>query len=218
MPSAFDTTGALKSTGGADGDTLGDLTPTKGNLAVGNGSAWVALTVGTNDHVLTADSAQTAGVKWAAAGGSGKLVQEVRAKTSSVVTCSTNIPIDNTKPQSTEGTEVLSAAITPTSVSNFLVIEFVGWGSCPTNRIGCVALFQSGSTDAIATTAISLLDGANYVLAAATYIQAPGTSSITISVRVGANSDTVYVNGNSTGNQIHGAAETSVLIIREVAP
>lgn len=52
---------------GADGDTLGDLTPTKGNVVVGNGTTWSVLGVGTNTHVLTADSAQTLGVKWAAA-------------------------------------------------------------------------------------------------------------------------------------------------------
>lgn len=44
---------------------------TKGDIAVYNGSSWVIVAAGTNDHVLTADSAQSAGVKWAAASGGG---------------------------------------------------------------------------------------------------------------------------------------------------
>ena len=44
-------------------------TPTKGNILVGDGSTFGALTVGTNNYVLTADSAQTYGVKWAASAG-----------------------------------------------------------------------------------------------------------------------------------------------------
>lgn len=43
----------------------------KGDIAVYNGSNWVIVAAGTNDHVLTADSAQSAGVKWAAASGGG---------------------------------------------------------------------------------------------------------------------------------------------------
>lgn len=45
----------------------------KGDLAVFDGTSWVRVGTGANDTVLTADSAQTAGVKWAAgAGGGGK--------------------------------------------------------------------------------------------------------------------------------------------------
>jgi hypothetical protein len=56
----------------ADLDLLAALTPTtKGDLLAFDGAAWGRLPAGTNDHVLTADSAQTLGVKWAAAAGGG---------------------------------------------------------------------------------------------------------------------------------------------------
>lgn len=42
---------------------------TKGDLLVNNGTSNVRLPVGTNNHVLTADSTQASGVKWAAAAG-----------------------------------------------------------------------------------------------------------------------------------------------------
>ena len=46
---------------------------TKGDLLVCNGTNWIDVAVGTNDHVLTADSNEASGVKWAAAGGAGSL-------------------------------------------------------------------------------------------------------------------------------------------------
>jgi hypothetical protein len=48
-------------------DELSDiaaLATTKGRMLVANGSAWVDLGVGTNDQVITADSAEAKGVKW----------------------------------------------------------------------------------------------------------------------------------------------------------
>lgn len=47
------------------------LLTTKGDLFVFDGTDLVRVGVGTDDHVLTADAAQAAGLKWAAGGGSG---------------------------------------------------------------------------------------------------------------------------------------------------
>ena len=58
----------------ASSDTLGDLTPTKGNIAVGNGSSWTVLAVGADSTTLTADSAEATGLKWAAGGGSSQFL------------------------------------------------------------------------------------------------------------------------------------------------
>ena len=41
----------------------------KGDLLVYTGTRWIKVAAGTNTHVLTADSAQTGGIKWAAASG-----------------------------------------------------------------------------------------------------------------------------------------------------
>ena len=60
---------------GGGGDVATDaIFDAKGDLAVGTGADTAAkLTVGTNDHVLTADSAEATGLKWAAAAGGAAL-------------------------------------------------------------------------------------------------------------------------------------------------
>ena len=44
---------------------LAGLTPTKGNVVVGDGSNFISLGVGSDDQVLTADAAQASGIRWA---------------------------------------------------------------------------------------------------------------------------------------------------------
>jgi len=46
-------------------DDIAALTPTKGNVIVGNGANWVTVGIGNNDEALVADSTQASGVKWA---------------------------------------------------------------------------------------------------------------------------------------------------------
>lgn len=90
----------------------------KGDLLVGSAADTVArLAVGTNNHVLTADSAATNGVKWAAAGGGGKVLQVVSATTDTQVTITSDTTYADTG---------MSATITPTASNSKILILAMG--------------------------------------------------------------------------------------------
>lgn len=77
----FDTTNSIlyRSNGtsweSVEANTAGSVLTTKGDLLTYYSSALQRLGVGTDGHVLTADSAQAAGIKWAAAAGGSGLTQ-----------------------------------------------------------------------------------------------------------------------------------------------
>ena len=98
-PNPGDITGVTAGTGISGGGTSGDVTVTnsmataidaKGDLIVGTGAdAFSRLAVGaTNGHVLTVDSAEATGLKYAAAGGGGMTLISTTSLTGSSVTLS----------------------------------------------------------------------------------------------------------------------------------
>jgi hypothetical protein len=121
-----DIEGVTAGTGISGGGTSGTVTVTnsmataidaKGDLIVGTGAdTFSKLTAGTNGYVLTTDSAEATGLKWAAAagGGGGKVLQVVQGtRTTNTTTTGTSFV-----------TTGLTASITPSSASSKVLVIF----------------------------------------------------------------------------------------------
>lgn len=67
LDGTYDSNGALRQTTPSF-DSISPIT-TKGDLITNNGTSDVRLPVGANDYVLTADSTQASGIKWASSTG-----------------------------------------------------------------------------------------------------------------------------------------------------
>jgi len=135
--------------------------------------------------------------------GAGVTVQVAEATPVTVATtCSTQIPLDDTIPQNTEGDEVITVAITPTSATNRLRIEFdapvVANGA--NNVSFAVALFQDTTANALAAGAQGASPGGTANQLRLTHEMAAGTTSATtFKIRCGPCSATSLVLNAGTG-------------------
>lgn len=148
------------------------------------------------------------------------IVQEVVASTTSRVTCSTTIPLDDTTPQNTEGTEVVTVTITPTDASNVLEIEVIvmGYGT-PSSTVPAGAIFKDSDASAIAAAVLAGVSGdVSYFSGTILHRQtAGGTSAQTFKLRVGGGSGgSVFINGNNTTRLFGGVGGTWIKV-REIS-
>lgn len=176
------------------GTTAGDLF-----YASATANVNTRLGIGSTSQVLTVVSGAPAWSTLAAA----FAVQVVNSQTGAVANCSTTLPNDDTIPQNTEGTQVLSVAITPNSASNLLVV----WvNTCFTQSasnggdIG-TAIFQDSVASALAATrnrtGVSTPGASNLIF----YKVAGTTSATTFKVRMGCADAGTWVFGtNAYGN------------------
>ncbi len=138
---------------------------------------------------------------------SAAILQTQTATYSGYGVLSTSIPVDDSIPTSTEGAEMMSVSITPTTASSRMVISANG-------------MFASGSATTLTASLVVHGESAAFV-ASGTYVDTinqprafsivsdhmPGsTAPITYKLRVGAGAGTVRANGNSTGRLFGGVA------------
>jgi len=113
---------------------------------------------------------------------------------------STNIPVDDTIPQNTEGDEVLTQAVTPKSATSILEIVATIHMSAAAAEQLVAALFVDSTANALAI-GIEYVSAADKVVTVTLrhLVVSGSTSARTYKIRIGSNAQDVVMNGIVTG-------------------
>jgi len=208
-------TGALTTASAAAGDVL-----------YHNGTIWTRLAKDEGKYLKSGASA----VSWdtpSVAAVDGMVVQVVNTQTGASATGTTAIPIDDTIPQQTEGTEFMTLAITPKRATNKLRIDVVfnlaHVDSANRERDTSIALFQDSTANALAATwrrnvtFDATSSGVNSGAMLLTYYMTAGTTSATtFKVRGGDDSGATITFNGSGGSRVFGGVMISSITITEI--
>ena len=145
----------------------------------------------------------------------GTIVQRTHSALTSVVAVTEDIPVDDSAPQSGEGTQVLSHSHTPLAQNNLLLVRIVLLLSAASGAPSAVvALFKDSETSARAAVVV---DGPVFTTVALDYqMPAPNTAQIAFKVRVGDGGGTVYVNGDNSGVRLFNTISKSTITVEEL--
>jgi len=147
---------------------------------------------------------------------SGQIIQRVEAVNRSYFGSTSTVPRDDSKPQSTEGSEILTATIIPTAASNRLVFYGCVQIRPPSGQFLALSLFTSASTDAVNTQCIGNSGGYTMSVPIRCEIMAGQTSPLTVSLRAGAEGGQWEINCGSGGGRGYGGALSCSLLIEEI--
>jgi hypothetical protein len=199
---------AIEALGDAADATMATMVPkslvdAKGDLIAATAADTVArLAIGTNNQVLTADSAQATGMKWATpAGGGGKVLQVVNA----------TYDVSTTNNTSTFADTGLTATITPTSATSkiLVLVNQAGVAKTAGNAgSGNTIKLMRGATDLITFSVYETYTGTAlelYGSSGTNYLDSPATTSATtyktqfknefngagVKVQIGGNASTI---------------------------
>lgn len=129
------------------------------------------------------------------------------------------IPDDDTIPQITEGTEILSASITPKTITNKIrVLVNLADGCCASiGKYLITAVFLNGGANAIFAKAVGMPDNQERAQVSIVFENVPAsTSEQTYTVRVGTHDGSTFrLNGFSSGRRL-GGVQKCTLILEEI--
>ena len=149
---------------------------------------------------------------------SGQVIQRLLSSSTALVTGATTMPFDDSIPQSGEGVQMLTQAITPRHAADLLFISHVGMYSPSASGNMGVALFQDSTANALAAVACTV-NGANevFTIPLIYQMQAGTTSSTTFKIRAGHASGSIAMNGQGgAATRLYGGVAYSGLAITEI--
>ncbi len=147
--------------------------------------------------------------------------QAVQATYATYTEGTTDLPCDNSIPQQTEGTEIITLAVTPKSATSTLKISFTGmFGSSSAGLVG-VALFVDATAGAINMTSARSNSAAGCVpMTLVHYVSAGSTAARTYKIRFGPDVGapaSAFINGDNA-SRIGGGVSIAALSIEEILP
>ena len=181
--------------------TLSNLTQsgaTTNQIIQWNGTAWVPATVSS---------------------GGGKLLAYWFASTTTAVSGTTLIPLDDTIPQITEGMELINVSVTPTNTSSKLKVTVRFWYTCSGAHYASCALFVGAGPDAVSTSFIIQNATAIPALCTVVFVIDAFSGTQTISFRAGADRGSVTFRMLSAGGgSFYGATDPAIILVEEFGP
>ncbi|MGO4741348.1 hypothetical protein AB4099_32840, partial [Bosea sp. 2KB_26] len=209
---------AIASAGVATGDIVNDAVTFAKMQNIGTARLLGRTTAGSGDAeeiAVGAGLTLSGGALTASAVAStGAVIQTLANAYSANTTLTTTIPVDDTTPTSSEGTEVCSQVINIASATNTVLLKFSGFVSSGTTQ-GVTATLFRGST-CINVFGVSVLSSSTQLLVIPATLDAPATTgNVTYSVRVGGQMGNVAMNGG-IGSRYYGGVAKAVLVVQEI--
>lgn len=126
------------------------------------------------------------------------------------------IPLDDTKPQDTEGFELLTLTVTPKSVTSKLIIEFRGQVCLTDDGVFMAALIEDLTVDSFFATAIT--SKADELSQVNFKVVVPSTTldARTYKLIVGTDTSNVFRFNGSISSRLFGGVSKSILSVTEV--
>ena len=143
----------------------------------------------------------------------GSIVQTVYGEYTANTDLTAVIPWDDTIPQNTEGTEIISISITPRFVTSKILLNVQGQGAISDVNAIISAIFRDSVVDAIAATMTDVITAGWSNNVVFTYQDSPATTSATTyKLRVGpGNAATLRMNGYTTTRELGGVMRTTMV-------
>lgn len=146
------------------------------------------------------------------------LVQSIRTEVTAVATGNSIIPLDDTKPLNSEGTQFGSITVTPRAIGSTLEIE-AGVSASLVAAGWCIAALHNGGSEAVQVDSRAGISAGGMVRIDLSHSQeTTSLAPITFTLRVGSNGSNTVTIGGTSGVRLFGGTPFLTMKVKEYLP